>query len=221
MSKKKVLEIKNLSKFFTQGEDKIEVLSNLNLEIYRGELVAIIGSSGCGKSTLLQIAGLLDKQSSGEIIYNENILESKMSFSDREKMRLEYLGFVYQYHHLLKDFNARENIAMPALIKGEDYDEALIRADKMLDKLQIYDKRFNYPPQLSGGQQQRVAIARALFHKPSLVLADEPTGNLDPSTSHIVFDLFMKLVRKENCAAIIVTHNTDLAKKADRVITLR
>lgn len=214
-----VLDLQNITKDFIQGETCIEVLSNINLTIAAGEIVAIIGASGSGKSTLLQIAGLLDKQSSGNVIIDDLVCDN-LSEKEKEKIRLKDIGFIYQYHHLLRDFSARENIAMPGLIAGGSYNECILKADQYLEQLGMSKRKFNFPGQLSGGEQQRVAIARALFNNPKLILADEPTGNLDPTTGEEVFEIFLELARTKKTSTLIVTHNHLLAKKADRVLTL-
>jgi len=214
-----ILSIKNLSKDFMQGETCVEVLKNINLNVKKGEVVAIIGASGSGKSTLLQIAGLLDKQTSGDIsICGEDT--KNLSNSEKEKIRLRKIGFIYQSHNLLKDFSARENIAMPGLIAGDDYHDCTYKADEFLELLGMEKRKFHFPGALSGGEQQRVAIARALFNDPALLLADEPTGNLDPSTGEEVFEIFLELARSKDTSTIIVTHNHSLAAKADRVLKL-
>jgi lipoprotein-releasing system ATP-binding protein len=216
MSKKvPILELRNICKDYKQPNNVIEVLKNFSLQLHEGEIIAIIGASGSGKSTLLHIAGLLDKADSGEVIINGNIVKDDDKF--KTKMRLEYLGFVYQYHHLLKDFSARENVAMPRLIADKNYNEALEDADKLLAELDLKDRSFNFPGELSGGQQQRVAIARALINNPKVILADEPTGNLDSGSAQLVMKLLIDLVKRNNLGAIIVTHNESIAKMVDKV----
>ena len=215
-----VLSLKNISKDFIQGSICIEILKDVNLDVRRGEIVAIIGASGSGKSTLLQIAGLLDQPSCGDVIIND-IKTLNISYQEKAQIRLKKIGFVYQYHHLLRDFSARENIAMPLLISGDNYDSAISKADEYLIKLGMEKRKFHFPGQLSGGEQQRVAIARSMINNPDLILADEPTGNLDPCTGEQVFQLFFELSKLNNTATVIVTHNYELAKKADRVIELK
>lgn len=217
MNKEKVLTLKNISKEYRQGNSTIEILKTINLTITAGELIAIVGSSGSGKSTLLQIAGFLDDPTNGEVICH--LVDFKKAILDQ--IRLKYIGFVYQNHHLLKDFNARENVAMPKLIAGADYQEALDQADKLLEELGLSSKVYNMPGELSGGQQQRVAIARALINNPKIVLADEPTGNLDQQTAEEVFNLFLQLARQQNTAVIMVTHNHEIAKKMHKVYELK
>jgi lipoprotein-releasing system ATP-binding protein len=213
------LKGENISKDFIQGDTCIDVLKNLSLEIESGQIISVVGSSGCGKSTLLQILGLLDSDYHGEV-YIQGEKTSKLSDNEKRYLRLNKLGFVYQYHHLLKDFSARENIAMPGLIMGKNYDKELNRADEFLEKLGMEKRRFHFPNQLSGGEQQRVAIARALFNNPEIVLADEPTGNLDPETAESIFNLFILTARELKTSVLLVTHNIDLAKRADRIIKL-
>jgi lipoprotein-releasing system ATP-binding protein len=216
MSKKPpILELRNICKDYKQPNNIIEVLKDFSLKLHEGEIIAIIGASGSGKSTLLHIAGLLDKADSGQVIINGDIVKDDDKF--KTKMRLEYLGFVYQYHHLLKDFSARENIAMPRLIADKNYNEALEDADKLLAQLDLENRSFNFPGELSGGQQQRVAIARALINNPKVILADEPTGNLDSTSAQLVMKLLIDLVKQNNMGAIIVTHNQHIAKMVDRV----
>lgn len=219
MTNKQVLRLEKVSKDFIQGSTCIEVLKNIDLSVNKGEIVSIVGYSGSGKSTLLQIAGLLDSKYEGDVTLEGEATKALNDFQKRE-LRLNKIGFVYQYHHLLRDFSARENIAMPALIAGKSYIEALDEADQYLDNLDMYNRRFNFPGQLSGGEQQRVAIARALFNKPSVILADEPTGNLDSENSDIVFNVFMKLAIDSETAIVMVTHNLELAKRTHKIYHL-
>ena len=219
-----ILELKNICKDYHQGSKLVEVLKDFSLKLYPGEIVAIIGASGSGKSTLLHIAGLLDKADSGEVII-ENEVMNKLE-KQNTRTRLEKLGFIYQYHHLLKDFSARENVAMPRLIAGKDYEAALNEADDLLTEFDLEHRNFNYPGELSGGQQQRVAIARALMNNPRIILADEPTGNLDAESADNVMKIFKSSIKNsaksdsKKMAAIIVTHNDRIAKMADRVVRL-
>ena len=210
-----VLILKKISKQYNQGKAIIRVLNDLDLTVSEGELIAIIGSSGSGKSTLLHIAGLLDKPTKGQVI---------IPGSERKKnhfIRLHYLGFIYQQHHLLKDFTALENVIMPRFISGTNQKEAINDAVKILDNLGLSKKLYNMPGELSGGEQQRVAIARSLVNKPKIILADEPTGNLDPKTTNEVFNLFLKVAREQNTAVIMVTHNYELAHKMDKLYKIR
>lgn len=220
MSEKIILKLEEVSKSFRQGDSEVNILSGVNLEVSEGETVAIIGASGCGKSTLLQIAGLLDSASSGEVYYANGLKASKLNGAKRDRFRLKYLGFVYQYHHLLRDFSAKENIAIPGLLTGAKFSSLLKKSDEFLEKMDLGHRRNNYPTQLSGGEQQRVAICRALFNNPKLLLADEPTGNLDPKTAEKVFAMMMQNVKQQNMAALIVTHNSSLAMQADRIFEL-
>ena len=216
MSKKPVvLELRNICKDYRQPNNIIEVLKDFSLKLHQGEIIAVTGASGSGKSTLLHIAGLLDMPDSGDVIINGNIVRDDKAA--KTKLRLEYLGFVYQYHHLLKDFNARENVALPRLIADKNYNEALEDADALLAKLDLQNRSFNFPGELSGGQQQRVAIARALINNPKVILADEPTGNLDSNSANIVMKLLIDMVKQNNMGAIIVTHNAHIASMVDRV----
>ena len=199
--KQVILELKNINKDYRQGRSTIEVLKNINLQIVKNQMVAIVGASGSGKSTLLHIAGLLDSPDAGSV-YIENIPAHKLcNLKYASQIRLENLGFIYQYHHLLGDFTAQENAAMPLLISGVEKKQALERSEDLLRKLGLGGRLYNFPGELSGGEQQRVAIARALINNPKLILADEPTGNLDPNTAEEVFELFLD--RAENSGAAI------------------
>jgi lipoprotein-releasing system ATP-binding protein len=214
------LKLINVTKKFSQAAQTFEVIKGANLEIEKGELVALIGPSGSGKTTLLQIAGLLDCASSGQVLVN-NIDATKADDEKRTKIRKDHIGFVYQFHHLLPEFSALENVALPLLIKDKSKKEAFEEAAQILAAVGLED-RFNHKPaQLSGGQQQRVAIARAVISKPSLILADEPTGNLDSTISEKIFDILQDLVKSHQIGCLMVTHNLELAKKADRIISIR
>ncbi len=215
-----ILSLKNICKSFYQGQQKLDVLRNIDFEIASGEIVALIGPSGSGKSTLLQISGLLELPDSGHIY-----LDGQDCFiandSVRTSLRRDFLGFVYQYHNLLPDFNALENVIIPQLIAGKNYNAAKERAKWLLDKMKL-DGRFTHrPAELSGGEQQRVAIARALANTPKLLLADEPTGNLDPKTSDIVFEALLNIIKETGLAALIATHNMELAKSMDKQVSLQ
>jgi lipoprotein-releasing system ATP-binding protein len=214
-----VLELKGLNRAFTQGADTLHILQDANLSINAGEIVALVGPSGAGKSTLLQTAGLLEKADSGQILVDGQDITP---LSDREKTRLRrfHYGFVYQYHHLLPEFSAIENIVIPQMITGKSKSEAAVRANELLEAVSLSKRGEHRPAELSGGEQQRIAIARALANKPKLLLADEPTGNLDPQTSDHVFGLLLNEVRKEGLAALIATHNPALAARMDRIIKL-
>ncbi len=215
-----ILELKNLHRSFKQGGQKLEVLRGVNLKIGKGEVVALIGPSGAGKSTMLQITGLLDQPTGGEI-YLDGQKCSKSSDAMRTLLRRDYLGFVYQYHNLLPDFDATENVMLPLLIAGVTPALARNRAEKLLKRLGLAKRLKHRPAELSGGEQQRVAIARALANTPKLLLADEPTGNLDPKTSAAVFAELIAIVKETGLSALIATHNMELAKQMDRVINLQ
>jgi lipoprotein-releasing system ATP-binding protein len=214
-----VLSLKNLKRTFHQGPETLQVLRGINLDLYPGEIVALVGPSGSGKSTLLQTAGLLEKADEGEVIIDGNDC-SLLSDGVRTKIRREVLGFVYQFHHLLPEFDAEENIILPQMIGGKSFSDARIRARELLKEVGILDRATHRPARLSGGEQQRVAIVRALANHPKVLLADEPTGNLDEHTAAAVFEKLTQLVRQENLSALIATHNMDLAKRMDRIFTL-
>jgi lipoprotein-releasing system ATP-binding protein len=214
-----VAEMRDVRRSFTQGEVTIEVLRGVNLSIREGELVALLGPSGTGKSTLLQALGLLEGGFSGSIMIDGE--EMRDAGPDRATIvRREKLGFVYQFHHLLPDFDAFENVLLPQLIAGVDPEDAGTRARELLSTLGLGARLEHRPSKLSGGEQQRVAVARALANKPRLVLADEPTGNLDEHTADIVLSEFMGLVREQGSAALVATHNERLAAKMDRIVRL-
>ena len=214
------IELKKVSKSFKQGGQTLEVLKSADLEIMSGEVVALVGPSGSGKSTLLQIAGLLDKPTKGDVWLNGKKC-GKLGDKERTSLRRDYLGFVYQYHNLLGDFDAVENVVLPQLIAGVKSKTAIEKAKFLLKRLGL-EKRFNHrPAALSGGEQQRVAIARALANSPKLLLADEPTGNLDPKTSDVVFNELISIVKETGLSALIATHNFELANQMDRKITLK
>jgi lipoprotein-releasing system ATP-binding protein len=211
--------MRDVRRSFTQGEVTIEVLRGVNLSIREGELVALLGPSGTGKSTLLQALGLLEGGFSGSVMIDGE--EMRDAGPDRATIvRREKLGFVYQFHHLLPDFDAFENVLLPQLIAGVDPVEAGTRARELLSTLGLGARLEHRPSKLSGGEQQRVAVARALANKPRLVLADEPTGNLDEHTADIVLSEFMGLVREQGSAALVATHNERLAAKMDRIVRL-
>jgi lipoprotein-releasing system ATP-binding protein len=214
-----VLETRRLTRSFTQADVTIEVLRGVDLAVQPGEIVALLGPSGSGKSTLLQAVGLLEGGFEGSIRLRG---EEAAGLDDegRTRVRRETLGFVYQFHHLLPEFNARENVILPQLVQGADTAAATQRADALLSTLGLGNRLDHRPSKLSGGEQQRVAVARALANKPPLVLADEPTGNLDEATADVVFAEFLKLVRGEGSAALVATHNERIAAKMDRVLRL-
>ncbi len=214
-----VLETRGLKRSFTQGDVTIEVLRGVDLRVEPGEIVALLGPSGSGKSTLLQAVGLLEGGFEGSIRIAGREAAS-LDNDARTELRREALGFVYQFHHLLPDFDARENVVLPQLIKGAELAAARARADQLLSALGLGQRLDHRPSKLSGGEQQRVAVARALANRPPLVLADEPTGNLDEATADIVFAEFVTLVRGEGSAALVATHNERIAAKMDRVLRL-
>jgi lipoprotein-releasing system ATP-binding protein len=214
-----VLATQCLKRSFTQGDVTIEVLRGIDLEVASGEIVALLGPSGSGKSTLLQAVGLLEGGFQGSIrLAGEEA--SNLDDEGRTRVRRELLGFVYQFHHLLPEFNARENVILPQLVLGAEPQAAQTRAEQLLGSLGLSQRLDHRPSKLSGGEQQRVAVARALANKPPLVLADEPTGNLDEHTADVVFSEFLSLVRGEGSAALVATHNERLAAKMDRVVRL-
>ena len=215
----KTVEIIGLKRAFTQGSTTIEVLRGVDLSIAPGEIVALLGPSGSGKSTLLQAVGLLEGGFEGSIkIKGEEA--ARLDNEGRTRLRRDALGFVYQFHHLLPDFSAAENVVLPQLIHGATRAEANERASSLLGALGLSQRLDHRPSELSGGEQQRVAVARGLANQPALVLADEPTGNLDEATADIVLSEFLRLVREEGSAALIATHNERIAAKMDRVVRL-
>lgn len=214
-----VLATRGLKRSFTQGDVTIEVLRGVDLEVRPGEIVALLGPSGSGKSTLLQAVGLLEGGFEGSIrIAGQEA--SALDDDGRTALRRDALGFVYQFHHLLPDFDALENILLPQIIHGADAGAARSRAEELLGKLGLSQRLDHRPSKLSGGEQQRVAVARALANRPPLILADEPTGNLDEATADRVLGEFLALVRGEGSAALVATHNERLAAKMDRVVRL-
>lgn len=214
-----VLQTTDLRRAFTQGDTTIEVLRGIDLRVEPGEIVALLGPSGSGKSTLLQAVGLLEGGFSGSILI-EGREASTLTTDARTDLRRDALGFVYQFHHLLADFSAVENVILPQLIKGATPEAARLRAEALLTSLGLGERLTHRPAKLSGGEQQRVAVARALANQPPLVLADEPTGNLDEATADVVLGEFLRLVRGEGSAALVATHNERLARKMDRVVRL-
>lgn len=214
-----VLEVGGLKRSFEQAGVRIDVLRGVDLRVGPGEIVALLGPSGSGKSTLLQAVGLLEGGFQGSIrIAGEEVAE--LDDGDRTRVRRDSLGFVYQFHHLLPDFSAVENVVIPQLVRGATNEEARQRAESLLTALGLGERLSHRPSKLSGGEQQRVAVARALANRPALVLADEPTGNLDEATADVVFAEFLSLVRGEGSAALVATHNERIAAKMDRVLRL-
>jgi lipoprotein-releasing system ATP-binding protein len=214
-----ILALKNVSRSFGQGESRLEVVHDASLTLKGGELVALIGPSGAGKSTLLQICGLLERPSSGEVFIKGD-KAGTLGDQRRTELRRSTIGFVYQYHHLLPEFTALENVAMPQMIAGVPRRQAALRARELLGQVGLDKRTSHRPAELSGGEQQRVAIARALANRPALLLADEPTGNLDHGTSDEVFAVLSKLVRASGLAALVATHNLELSRRMDRVLTI-
>ena len=214
-----VLRTRGLKRSFTQADVTIEVLRGVDLEVQPGEIVALLGPSGSGKSTMLQAVGLLEGGFEGRIEI-AGVDASALSGDDRTTLRRDKLGFVYQFHHLLPDFSAIENVILPQLVAQTPEPHARARASELLSALGLAERLTHRPSQLSGGEQQRVAVARALANKPLLVLADEPTGNLDEHTADRVLAEFLRLVREEGSAALVATHNERLALKMDRVVRL-
>ena len=213
------LRLQKVARTYTQGEVSLEVFKNVSLTIRPGELVALVGPSGAGKSSLLHMAGLLEAPSAGDVNVS-GVDVAALPDRERTRLRRDTIGFVYQAHHLLPEFSALENVMMPQLIAGKSRKDAAAEAKRLLDVLGLGARIEHRPTQLSGGEQQRVAIARALANHPRLLLADEPTGNLDPRTAAGVFDALMQIVRSEGLAALIATHNYELAAKMDRALVL-
>ncbi len=214
------LRLESVARVYREGEGRqLEVFTNVNAILMPGELVALVGPSGAGKSSLLHMAGLLETPSSGEIVIG-GALVSALNDEERTRIRRETIGFVYQAHHLLPEFTALENIIIPQLIGGKRRKEAELEAVRLLTMMGLEQRMTHRPSQLSGGEQQRVAIARALANKPRILLADEPTGNLDPRTASGVFDALTAIVRAEGVAALVATHNLQLAARMDRALVL-
>ena len=217
---KPVLELIDIEKSYFKGNaNKIEVLKGVNLQLFPGETVALVAPSGAGKSTLLQIAGLLDKPMHGKILISGTEIQNENDNQLTMRRRQE-IGFVYQFHHLLPEFSSRENVDLPQLSTGGSSIEAQQRSNELLALVNLDTRSAHRPSELSGGEQQRVAICRALANKPKIILADEPTGNLDQNTTSSVFETLQKIVRQTNLAALIATHNLDLASRMDRVVKL-
>lgn len=219
MSKSAVLELRNISRTYVTDAGPLHVLRGVDLVLMPGELVGLVGPSGSGKSSLLHAAGLLEKPDGGDVLLAGR---STRDMTDRERtaVRRGEVGFVYQFHHLLPEFDALENIVLPQLIAGVSRAKAKVRALELLDMMGLRDRAHHRPGHLSGGEQQRVAIARSLANTPRVLLADEPTGNLDPGTSASVFNAFRNLVKEQGAAALVATHNHELAAMMDRVVTL-
>jgi lipoprotein-releasing system ATP-binding protein len=212
--------LSRIERHYLQGDDRLDILKGAELAVWPGQLVALIAPSGAGKSTLLHIAGLLEHQDAGEVFINKTAT-SGLSDASRTRMRRTEIGFVYQFHHLLPEFSALENVMLPQMVRGLKKSAAERRSRELLGYLGLKDRVGHRPGELSGGEQQRVAIARAVANAPRILLADEPTGNLDPRTSERVFAALTQLVRASGLAAVIATHNMDLAARMDRRVTLR
>ena len=219
LTKSPVIEISQLSQYFQQGQTRLEILKDVSLKITAGEMVGLVGPSGSGKSTLLHLAGLLERPSGGKIIYMGEDCEL-MTDHQRTKLRRHEIGFIYQFHHLLPEFSAIENIIMPQLIAGLTKIEAANRANQLLNMVGLSERADHKASQLSGGEKQRVAIVRSIANVPRLVLADEPTGNLDPLTSTQVFEQLRSVIKGGKLSAIIATHNYQLAEKLDRIFKI-
>lgn len=213
------LKLENVSRTYVTGAEKLDVLQDVNLEINRGELVALVAPSGAGKSTLLHVAGLLEHPNGGEVSINGEAC-SQLADRKRTRIRRSDVGFVYQFHHLQAEFSALENVMLPQMIANISKKEAKARAAELLDRVGLTGRATHRPGKLSGGEQQRVAIARAIANAPSLLLADEPTGNLDPNTADDVFSMLTSLVREQGLGALIATHNMSLADRMDRILSL-
>lgn len=218
-SNQAVLQAHNLSKIYGDGEGEVMALSDVSLSLDQGKTLAVVGASGAGKSTLLHLLGGLDRPSSGEVLLMGRALY-ELTDQERTALRNQALGFVYQFHHLLREFTAQENVAMPLLIRRVSKDEAMRKAQTVLEKLGLGQRLKHTPAMLSGGERQRVAIARALITDPKCILADEPTGNLDRATANRVFDTLMQSVRDFQCALVLVTHDSELAARCDSMLQL-
>jgi lipoprotein-releasing system ATP-binding protein len=220
IERKTSLALKEIRRTFIQGDRRLDVLRGASLELHAGEIVALVGQSGSGKSTLLHIAGLLERPDGGDILVDGR---SAVSLGDRERtvLRRRFLGFVYQYHHLLPEFSALENVMLPQMLNGLSRAEARLRASELLSMVHLTERADHRPGRLSGGEQQRVAIARAVANAPRVLLADEPTGNLDSETAETVFRQLLALVRETGMAAIVATHNHELAARMDRIVHLK
>ncbi|MCF9034915.1 lipoprotein-releasing ABC transporter ATP-binding protein LolD [Acinetobacter nectaris] len=216
-----VLEAKNISKTFSEGKSHVEVLKGLSLQVHAGEFVSIVGSSGSGKSTLLHVLGGLDRPTEGEVFLNDKRFDN-LNETQRGNLRNAHLGFVYQFHHLLPEFSALENVAMPLMLrKGTQYKEVKEKAEYLLERVGLSHRLTHKPGELSGGERQRVALARALVAKPQVMLADEPTGNLDRHTAKGIFELLNDLKAEFNMAMLIVTHDEGLARSADKILHMQ
>jgi lipoprotein-releasing system ATP-binding protein len=214
-----ILTLNKISRTYFIKDTPIDVFKDIDINIKRSEKVALVGPSGSGKTSILNIAGLIERPNSGEVLVNENKVnwDSDKSISD---LRKKNIGFVFQFNNLLSDFSIIENVAMPLIINGEKRNQALEKANEFLAKVYLTERAKNYPNQVSGGEQQRAAIARALINKPSLIIADEPTGNLDGKTALSVINLFNELVLESNCSVFLATHNIEIANLQDKIIDM-
>ena len=214
------LELRNAARTYASGNTVLTVFQNQSLKVHAGEVVALIGQSGSGKSSILHMAGLLERPSDGEVfIAGQNC--TRMDDASRTRIRRIGIGFVYQFHHLLPEFTALENVVLPQLIAGSSERSATARANELLDRLGMSPRLTHRPAELSGGEQQRVAIARALANRPLLLLADEPTGNLDPGTAELVHQEFLRLIAEEGLGALVATHNMELGRRMSRMLLLK
>ena len=214
-----IIECRSLCFSYTEGSNQTSILSNLRLDVKSGESIAILGPSGCGKSTLLNLIAGLDTPSSGEVLINNSNI-TKLNEQDRTELRANTFGFVYQFHHLLKDFSSVYNVAMPLLIKGVDKESAIAQSEKLLTRVGLENRLNHKPSELSGGERQRVAIARAMVVEPDCLLADEPTGNLDAKNAQDVLELILELNENNTSSLVIVTHDQNIAKTMNRTLTL-
>lgn len=215
-----VMSVRDIKKTFIEGGQPLKILRGGGFDLYRGEIISLVGQSGSGKSTLLQCVGLLDKPTSGDV-FIDGMPTDKISEETRTMLRRKKIGFVYQKHNLLSDFTALENVMLPMMANGVDEKIACTRATKLLSNANVAHRASHFPSEMSGGEQQRVAIVRAIANNPEILLADEPTGSLDPEHAAMVFDLLMNLVRKNKMSMLFVTHDMNLAKRADRIITIK
>lgn len=215
-----ILSVRNVHRSFKSGNTVLDVLMGVNFDIYPGEMVGLVGPSGSGKSTLLHAAGLLEKPNKGRVFIGGRDCLS-LSDNERTAIRRNSIGVVYQFHHLLREFTALDNVALPQMIAGKSQNLAHTEARRLLGIVGLTERMYHQPSQMSGGEQQRVAIARAIANKPKILLADEPTGNLDPNTGGKVFQSLSDLIRLEGVSALVATHNMDLTAYMDRVFTLR
>ena len=220
MDSKKLLEVSALTRVYQEGDIETSVLRGVDFSLDANEMTAVVGASGSGKSTLLHILGTLDTPTSGRVLFRGQDL-FRMNQTSLSSFRNRHLGFVYQFHHLLADFSAFENVAMPLLIAGVPRNEITERVTVLLERVGLKDRMHHRSSELSGGERQRVAIARAIVNRPDLLLADEPTGNLDHRSAGSVFDLLLELREESGCAMMVVTHDRDLASRFERVLTMR